>query len=1585
MSQEDISTPPQGVAVVGLSGRFPGAPDVARLWENLRAGIESITFFTDEELLAASVDPALLADPSYVKARGVLDGIDRFDAGFFGLTPREAELMDPQHRLLLECSWEALEDAAYDPDRYPGRIAVYAGSGTSHYLLSNLLPNADLMARLGMMQVMLLNDRDFLATRLSYKLNLRGPSVLVQTACSTGLVAVHMACQGLLAGEADLALAGSVSIALPMVDGYLYQEGDVTSPDGHCRAFDAKASGAVSGNGGVVVALKRLADAVEDGDRIYAVIRASAINNDGSGKVGFTAPSIEGQAEVITEALMMADVPPDSIAFVEGHGSGTPLGDPIEISALTQAFREAGAEGTGYCALGSVKTNLGHLNTAAGATGLLKAVLAVRDGVIPATLHFERPNPQVDFAASPFYVPTRTTPWPEGFAPRRAAVSSFGLGGTNAHAVIEEAPEPEPSGPSRPWQLLLLSARSDAALDAATARLADRLAGEDLDLADTAFTLQAGRKIFNRRRALVCRDREDAVAALRSLDPARVVSGGREGSERPVAFLFPGLGDHYPGMARELYDAEPTFAEEVDRCAELLRGHLGLDIREVIFPPVSGSEAAAGPGRQTDLRALLRRGGPADEASQRLARTEVAQPALFVVEYALARLLMEWGIKPRAMIGYSLGEYVAACLAGVLSLEDTLALVARRARMIQELPAGAMLAVPLPEEEVRPLLGEGLSLSATNGPHFCVVGGSEEEVARLDRTLAGRGVSCLRLTATHAFHSRMMEPAVRPLTDLARALKPQAPSVRYLSNVTGTWVTAADLADSGYWAKHMTQPVRFAEGLAELLREPELVLLEVGPGSTLSTLVRQHPAASADRVAVSTLRRESERGSDVALLLEAAGRLWTAGAALDARGVFAHERRRRVPLPTYPFERQRCWIDPPAETLLDLRALGRPRATSAGPAALADWFYLPSWKRTAPVSRAARAGSGPWLVFADRTGLGDRIVDTLRQDGERVISVAAAEPGAATVWDEVTDRFTFDPARHEAYGELAAHLREAGALPRRVLHLWTVDPAGGLLPFGRSQEPGLFSLLFLVQALGEGGDAGTGEPLQLTVVSSRSQQVVDGEPVDPAKATLAAALKVLPQEYPHWTCRGIDVVPPASGSTEEARLVERLVAEAETGGADGIVAWRGRDRWARTFEPARLEAPAAGTRLRREGVYLVTDGLHRLGAAVSGHLQRELGARVALIVPPGFPRPEDWDRLLAAARPEDEEALASIRRLRELEGAGGEAWVVAADLRDRAQLAGVLDRVRERFGALHGVFHTAATASGGLIQLKTAETFAADLAPHVEGAWLLRSLLEGQDVDFLLLCSSVLSVTGGFGQLEIAAAGNVLDAMAAGPDGPHSPTTLTVHWDPYQWDSWLAGGGAGGPSWLSAADIEQNLKRYNVPSSRSAEALERLLASGLPRVVVSSRDLQELMRQTDQVTAATLMSQMERSRPSGPAHARQLATPYVAPRNDLEAEIAAAWQELFGIAPIGVEDSFLELGGHSLLAIQVTTELRKRYEVDLPVTAVFETPTIAELAESIARARQAQEEDLEALLASVEGLSPEEALRRMEEEMKTLA
>ena len=1501
MSQPEEVQPLQGIAIVGMAGRFPGARTLEHFWENLRDGVESVSFFSDEELLAAGVDPAQLADPAYVRAKAVLDDVAGFDAAFFGFTPREAELMDPQHRVLLECAWEALEDAGYDPERYGARAAVYVGSGTSTYLLSNLLPNQGLLAASGSLQALLLNDRDFLATRLSYKLNLRGPSVLVQTACSTSLVAVHMACQGLLAGEADLAIAGGVSIGLPLVEGYLYHEGGISSPDGHCRAFDAAAGGSVAGNGAGVVVLKRLDAAMADGDQVYAVIRGSAVNNDGSAKVGFTAPSIEGQAEVITESLLMAGVEPETIGFVEGHGSGTALGDPIEVLALRQAYGDACAS-----ALGSVKTNVGHLNTAAGVAGLIKAALAVKHGTIPPSLHFERPNPRGELGG--FRVPTRAEPWPEGLTPRRAGVSSFGLGGTNVHAVLEEAPEPEPAEPSpRPWQLLTLSARTPAALEAVGERLAERLElGDELslyDLADIAFTLQVGRKAFAHRRTVVARDRAGAVAALRE---GRGATGSVEGGRPPVVFLFPGLGDHYVDMARGLYETEPRFAAEIDRSAGLLRPHLGMDIREALFKP--GETGDSGSTPQTDLRALLRRGGgvPEDAAGRRLARTEVAQPAVFVVEHALARLLMEWGVEPEAMIGYSIGEYVAACLSGVLSLEDALKLVAGRAKLIQELPGGAMLAVPLPETEFRPLLDDSLAVAATNGPHFCVVAGPEDAVAELERRLAGRGAAALRLGTTHAFHSPMLDAAAGALTDLARSVRVGKPRIPYLSNVTGTWITAADLADPRYWARHMVGTVRFAEGLAELLREPGRLFLEVGPGSTLASLVRQHPD-SADQPALTTLRRGSEMGSDSALLQEALGRLWVAGVPLDAEGFFAGERRRRVALPTYPFQRQRYWIDPPTRGSEPQPAVAAALTPSAD---LADWFWVPSWK-SVPLVPAALVEEGRWLVFLDGCGLGERLAERLRRQGRAVATVTAGQGFSAEA-----DAYTVDPGRRQDYDELVKHLRGEGGLPSRIVHLWGVtaeEPS-----FAAAQKAGLFSLLFLEQAIAAA--PGDGQ-VSITLVANGLHEVADGDPVHPGKATVLGAIKVIHQESPRLTCGSVDVVLPSPGSDAEARLIDQVLSES----TEPVVALRGRQRWVRSFEMVRLPE-TADSRLAPEGVYLVTDGAHGAGAAVAEYL-RGLGAKVALASPSEFP-------------------AAAI----------------------------------ERLGPVRGVFHTLPAFTGGLLQLKTAEALHAALDPVAASAegWL--AALAGEPSAFLVLVSSTLAVTGGLGQLDIAAAGAYLDALAQRQATADGPFTVVAHWDPYQWDGWLIAAAAGGMAGLAPEEVQKILESHAVPRAKSGEALRRLLAAPLPRVFVTSRPLPTLIAEADAITADTLMAQMAPLHRAEAAPRPALSTPYVPPQGEREEALASLWQELFGIAPIGADDSFLELGGHSLLAIQVVTQVRNRFAVDLPVTALFESPTVAQLAKAVGTALgEESADDLEDLLALVEGLSAEEAAERLAE------
>ena len=1561
----ETAEPLQGIAIVGLAARFPGARDAAELWRNLRDGVESISFFTAEELAAAGVAPELLADPRYVRAKGSLDGADLFDAAFFGFTPREAEVMDPQHRVFLECAWEALEDAGCDPERFSGRVGVWAGSGASTYLVANLLPHPGLMERLGGLQLLLLNDRDFLATRASYEMNLKGPSVSVQTACSTSLVAAHMACQSLLAGECDLALAGGVSISAPLRTGYLYETGSVVSPDGHCRAFDASAAGAVDGNGCGVVALKRLADAVADGDRIYAVIRGSAVNNDGAAKVGFTAPSVEGQAEAISESLMMAGVDPATIGYVEGHGSGTPLGDPIEVAALTQAFRAAGAEGEGFCALGSVKTNLGHCNTAAGAAGLIKTALALAHRTVPPSLHFQAPNPQTELASSPFYVPTVATPWESDGEPRRAGVSSFGLGGTNAHVVLEEAPAPEPGDPpSRPAQLLVLSARSASALDAAAARLADRLQ-EDRELADVAWSLQTGRKVFEHRRIAVARDVQGAAAVLR--DSGRALSGRREGAGwRPVVFLFPGLGDQRVNMARELYETEPRFREQVDLCAEKLAPWLGADLREMMFSP--GPWTAVSRPAGPDLRAMLRRSAPEPAEDDRLHQTVFAQPAYFVVEYALARLLMSWGIEPQAMIGYSLGEYVAACLAGVLSLEDALELVARRAKLIQDLPAGAMLAVPLPEAEVRPLLGEDLSLSATNGPHFCVAGGPAAAIEALDRRLAGQGVSCIRLRTTHAFHSAMMDPAVDALTAIAQGVTVNPPRIPYLSNVTGAWITADDLAAAGYWARHMRSTVRFAEGIGELLQEPERVFLEVGPGATLGTLVKQHPAAAANRIAVPTLRRADEGGSDLDLLLEAVGRLWIAGTEIDWTGFHGGERRLRVALPTYPFERQRYWIDPPAG----------PAAPVAAPrldADLVDWFWVPAWKQVPRISPPA-GGGGRWLLFTDGSGLGERIAERLRGQGSEVFTVAAA----AGFEERGEGAFAIDPARRQDYDELFRRVSgEDGNPPEKILHLWGVT--GGREPgFEPAQAVGLVSLTLLAQALAEAGGSAA---VRLVLIADGLHEVIEGDPVHPAKATVLGPLKVVHQELPRLVCSSVDVVP-----VQEERLIDQLLSEME-GPAEPVVALRGRQRWVRGFEPVRLSAEtAAASLLAEEAVYLLAEAVHGPGMRIAGHLVRAQGARVGLVVPPQFPergRWETWQRLPDVLPGQDVIGDAVLHLLAlEREVGLDRVLILRAPSGDPQALRSALAETRARFGPVRGAFFTGSSPGGGLLQLKTPETLHAALDPVARGAEALLAAVAAapEPPAFVLLSSTTTAVTGSLGQIETAAEGSFLDALAARRAAAGGPFTIAVHWDPYQWGAWLAAGvAAGGGTGMTAEEIQAGLAANAIAEERSAAALQRLLAAGLPRVIVTRRDLPGLIAEIDSVTADTLLAQLgaahqgeKAQRPAG------LSTPYAAPQGELEERLAGIWQDLFGIEPVGRDDSFLELGGHSLLAIQMVTQIRAVLEADLPVTALFESPTVAELARAVRRARGEEDPaELEALLALVEGLSPEAAAEKLAE------
>lgn len=872
------------IAIIGMAGRFPGARNATELWDKLAAGVECITFFEDDEL-SPLIDPALSQDKNYVKAKGIVDGADTFDAAFFGMTPREAEIMDPQHRLFLETSHEALENAGYAPDQFEGAIGVFGGSGFMSYFVNNLEKCPEASGSVGGLVKVLSNDKDYMPTRVAYKLNLNGPCVSIGTACSTSLVAVVNAVTGLVNNQCDMAIAGGVTIDTPLNCGYLYEEEGMHSPDGHCRPFDAKAQGTVMGNGVAIVVLRRLADALRDGDHIAAVIRGVGINNDGSQKVSFSAPGVGGQAAAIAMAHANADIDPETISYVEGHGTATPLGDPIEVAALTQAFR-ARTNATGFCALGSIKGNVGHLDTAAGVTGLIKVALSLQHRQIPPSLHFEKPNPQIDFANSPFYVNASLAEWKANGGLRRAGVSSFGMGGTNAHVVCEEAPETVPSGPSRPRQLLLLSAKTSSALDAATRQLSQHLQrNPQSDLADVCYTLARGRVALPHRRFVVCHDTADAANVLTQLPPQKSATRQIPLRTPEIVFVFPGQGSQYLNMGQRLYEREEVFRNNLDLCAELLAPELDCDLRGVLFAADSNTAEA-------------------------LHRTSFTQPAIFSVSYSLAKLWQSWGVQPGTMIGHSIGEFVAACLAGVFSLEGALRLVAKRGKLMEALPRGSMLSVRLSAAEMQGRLGADLSIAAINGPSLCVVSGPVEAIGKLQSDLETASVPCRLLQTSHAFHSAMVEPVVAPFTQCCAQVRLSAPRIEIVSTVTGKRLTQAQATDPQYWGRHLREPVRFADGIQTVWQAPERVLLEVGPGNTGTILARQQMADIKKQVAISSLGTSVADDAECTALCLAVGQLWLMGARVDWKSYYQAEQRQRLPLPTYPFERKRFWIEP---------------------------------------------------------------------------------------------------------------------------------------------------------------------------------------------------------------------------------------------------------------------------------------------------------------------------------------------------------------------------------------------------------------------------------------------------------------------------------------------------------------------------------------------------------------------------------------------------------------------------------------------------------------------------------------------------
>ncbi len=1380
--------PDGGVAIIGMACRFAGATTPEQYWSNLREGVESVEHFSEDALVAAGVDPALIAQPGYVRAGAPLADMEWFDAAHFGLSPRDAAIMDPQHRHFLECAWEALEDAGHVPAAFPGAIGVFGGSGHNAYMPCNLLTNPGLVRDVGLFLLRHTgNDKDFLTTRISYLLDLKGPSVNVQTACSTSLVAVHMAAQSLLAGECDMALAGGASIELPHRQGYVHEEGGIMSPDGHCRPFDAASQGTVFGSGVGVVVLRRLTDAIADRDHIYAVIRGSAVNNDGATKVGYLAPSVDGQAQAIAEALAVAGVDAGTIGYVEAHGTGTPIGDPIEVAALTQAFRRD-TDRTGYCGIGSVKANIGHTDTAAGTAGLIKVALALHHRELPPTINFTAPNPACELADSPFAVTHRLTPWigSDG-VPRRAGVSSLGVGGTNAHVVVEEAPARISTPARRSRQLLAIAARTATALDANTAALARHLTCHaDIDLADAAYTLTVGRHARGRRRIVVAGSATDAAAALAI--PDRCVTGDAI-ADRKVAFLFCGAGSQHATMGYGLYQTEPVYRDAIDTCIAATRAIHGLDLRRWLFPSAADAEQAA--------REIL--------------RPSVALPALFATQLALARLWMSWGVAPAGMIGHSSGEYAAAHLAGVIDLEDAIRIVGTRGQLFERLPPGAMLSVPLPEEELRALLPPELSIAAINGASLCIVSGPVAAIELLHEAMETREIACQRVRIDVAAHSAMLAPILDDFRACLARVRFAPPQRRFVSNLTGGWITAAEATDPEYWVRHLRETVRFIDGLERLLEDKDQVLLEVGPGRTMASLARQHPGRARTQPVINAMRHAEEAADDAVHALTALGRLWTLGVAIDWAAFWGGELRQRVPLPTYRFDRERHWIEPGQRSLA--AATSDAAATTEDGAVerqsdMADWFSTPVWRLSplappapgtaapvaAPDVAAANAAGACALVFEDGQGIGTALAAHLRKQGRVVVSVQPGRRFARLG----KDRFALvadDPA---GYRRLIEMLTQNGFRPVDVYHCWLVTARTG-----RGDRPdrvaavqamGFDSVLALVQALAESESDG----VSIVVATTGVQRVSEEADLSPAKATVLGVVRTAAAEYPGLRIRSVDLTLPAT-ATAMKRLAAALVAEAAAEAGPPTLAYRAGERWVQDFAPTRRAAldvahpqgqAQALARIRAGGTYCITGGLGGLGLALARHLAESYGARLALIARTRLPERVVWGETLAAGA-SDDPLCRILRQLIAIEAVGGTVMIVTADVSDRRAVKQAIAAIRVRFGRIDGVFHAAGVLDDGVMQSKTPAAAAAVIRPKLHGTLALAAALVDEPPDFMMLYSSISAFAGLAGQVDYAAANAFLDAYAQSRHGDDRTRVVSVAWSQWREVGMAAALGAG--------------------------------------------------------------------------------------------------------------------------------------------------------------------------------------------------
>ncbi len=1527
------------IAIIGFAGRFPGARNIYEYWKNLVDGIESIKFFTDEEL-SDTIAPDLKANPNYIKARAVLDDAEYFDASFFDISHREAEIIDPQQRVFLECAWEALESAGYNPTVCPNVVSVYAGVDLSSYIM-NVFSNREVVESMGVLQAIMNNDKDHLCTRVSHRLNLQGGSITVQSACSTSLVAVHMACRALLTFECDMALAGGSSVKFPQESGYFFQEGGITSPDGHCRAFDHKAKGTIAGSGVGLVVLKRLSDAIADGDFIHAVIKATAINNDGSSKMSYAAPSVEGQAEVIAMTHDIAEINPETISYVEAHGTGTSIGDPIEIEALTKAFRR-NTDKKNFCGVGSVKTNIGHLDAAAGIAGLIKTILALKHKQIPPTLHFEKPNPNIDFANSPFYVNDKLSDWNTDELPRRAGVSAYGMGGTNVHVIVEEYENEIQPDKEDGLRILTISGHTKPSLGKNTEVISQFLKqNPETNLSDAAYTLQKSRKSFIHRRFIIGKNNEEIIDAIDGNDDKRIFTETNRNKSPKTIWLFPGQGSQFPKMGFDLYQKNSIFKDYFDRCVEILTPLLGLDIREILFPA------------DEDIK----------KSQENLKQTKITQPVLFAFEYALAKTLEKFNVKPFAMIGHSVGEYVAACIAGVFSLEDGLKLITKRGELMQSLPHGSMLAVSLSEKEIQPYISEKVSLATINSPNMCVLSGETDEVEKVKEQLDAKDIFCRLLQTSHAFHSAMMEPILGEFRDVINSLTLNKPQIPFISNLTGKRITDEEATDAEYWVKHIRNAVRFSENVEQLLDEGELIWLEVGAGQTLANLTKQHFENPNSATIVQLAGGVQDKLPDEMIFLKALGQLWQNGVNVEWKTLYGENEPRRIMLPTYQFDRKKYWLKFNAGQTPGDSSTNR---TDVMP--LDKWFYVPVWKQMRPLtakSPAERSQDKIALIF-DEKNKAFKDIESLSDETE----ILKIKIGNEFV-EENENEFKFNPHSADDFQKLFTAFIKNSNTPDVIVYALPLTGSekhdDTAEEFKNELEEYFYPLLNLTKAIVK---ANILKPLNIIVMTDNLDRVTGSEEIRAEKSTLAGLCKVITQENPNLNVSIIDtdkngISENFNGKFKNYLLEDHVVREYRL-----ATAFRNKSQWELNYENIDLQkTETENSRIKEGGTYLITGGLGGVGLILARHLANNYKANLVLLGRSGFPQKTAWDDY-PNPDSKDESKAEKIRILKEFESFGANVLVLSADVSDKKQLAEAFDQAEEMFGKIDGVIHGAGV-SGNRSVRTIPETGVEEcnwhFEPKVFGLQNLSEIIEGRNIEFCLLLSSLSAVLGGLGFTAYSAANNYMDAFVR-KNNRHSKTL----WQTVDWDGWLVGGAM--PSFTN---------RFSMTPEEGCEAFERIVNSAnIEAVVVSKGSLPNRIETWLNLAHKTETSETQTENEKELYSRPDLSSEFLAPATPIEEAIENAWSEILGVENVGVNDNFFELGGHSLLATQLVSRMRRLFDVDLPLRTFFENPTIKGLANVVIehQSESLNDDELERFTKDIEGLSDEEIQRLLESE-----